>query len=80
MLTIKYSKRFKKDYERERSGQYAKKLKPLLEEVIEILTSGKEFPHRYFDHSLSGEWKDHRDCHIQARFSSDLQKNQQSRD
>ena len=21
-------------------------------------------PHRYFDHPLGGEWKDHRDCHI----------------
>ena len=21
-------------------------------------------PRRYFDHSLGGEWNDHRDCHI----------------
>lgn len=21
-------------------------------------------PHRAFDHALSGEWADHRDCHV----------------
>ncbi len=21
-------------------------------------------PRRYFDHQLSGEWNDHRDCHV----------------
>ena len=64
MLTIKYTKRFKKDYEREKSGRYSSKLKSLLAEVTDIMTSGKDFPHRYFDHSLSGEWKDCRNCHL----------------
>jgi mRNA interferase YafQ len=28
------------------------------------LLAGTTLPARYFDHALSGEWKDHRDCHL----------------
>ena len=64
MLTIRYSKRFKRDYQREKSGQHGKKLNHMLEEVIAVLGGGKPFPHRYFDHALSGQWNDYRDCHL----------------
>ena len=33
-------------------------------EVVNHLASDTPLPRRNFDHSLSGEWKDHRDCHI----------------
>jgi mRNA interferase YafQ len=29
-----------------------------------MLAKDKPLPWRYFDHPLSGEWSDHRDCHI----------------
>ena len=64
MRTIKYTKRFKRDYRREKSGQHSKKLDALLSDVLDILAKNKPFPHRYFDHPLTGEWKDHRDCHV----------------
>lgn len=36
----------------------------LLEEVIEILASGNPLPEKYQDHSLNGNYKDCRECHI----------------
>jgi addiction module RelE/StbE family toxin len=36
----------------------------LLIEAIELLAADRPLPQRYFDHPLSGEWSDFRDCHI----------------
>ena len=64
MRTVKYSNRFKRDYRRERSGQLGKKLDTLLQEVVDLLAADTALPHRTFDHALTGEWIDHRDCHV----------------
>jgi mRNA interferase YafQ len=36
-----------------------------LRELILLLVEGDPLPPRYKDHSLSGNWKHHRDCHIE---------------
>ena len=36
----------------------------LLDDVIRILAQGDELPPQYNDHSLSGNWKGFRECHI----------------
>jgi mRNA interferase YafQ len=64
MREIKYTTRFKRDYKREHSGRHAKKLDILLMEVVNLLAADRPLPRRNFDHPLSGEWSDHRDCHI----------------
>ncbi len=64
MRTIKYTSRFKRDYRREKSGRYGKKLDAVLLEVVEMLAVDTPLPHKNFDHSLSGDWSDHRDCHV----------------
>jgi mRNA interferase YafQ len=64
MREIKYTARFKRDYRREKSGQHGKKLDTLLMEVVNLLANDTPLPRRNFDHPLSGEWSDHRDCHI----------------
>jgi len=64
MRTVRYTRRFKRDYRREKSGQHRKKLDALLMEVVKLLAADKPLPHRNFDHALSGEWSDHRDCHL----------------
>jgi len=64
MREIKYTRRFQRDYKREKSGKHGKKLDAQLMEVVNLLASDKPLPHRNFDHPLSGEWNDHRDCHI----------------
>jgi mRNA interferase YafQ len=39
-------------------------LDALLMEVVNLFASDTLLPRRNFDHPLSGEWNDHRDCHI----------------
>jgi mRNA interferase YafQ len=64
MRTVKYTRRFKRDYRREKSGVLGKKLDTLLMEVVDLLVADKPLPQRNVDHELAGEWKDHRDCHL----------------
>lgn len=64
MRTVKYSSRFKRDYRREKSGRLGRKLDSLLVEVVDLLAVDKPLPRRNFDHPLTGDWNDHRDCHI----------------
>jgi len=64
MREIKYTARFKRDYKREKSGQHGKKLDALLLDTVNMLAADEVLPRRYFDHALSGEWSDYRECHI----------------
>jgi mRNA interferase YafQ len=64
MRAIKYTARFKRDYKRERAGRYGARLDEALLEVVKLLATDKPLAPRNYDHPLSGNWKDHRDCHI----------------
>ena len=64
MRTVKYTSRFKRDYRREQSGKHGKKLDALLMEVVNLLAADAPLPRRNVDHPLTGDWIDHRDCHI----------------
>ena len=64
MRTINYTNQFKRDYRREKSGQHGKRLDFLLTRAVDMLAADQQLPRRYFDHPLSGEWDDCRDCHI----------------
>jgi mRNA interferase YafQ len=64
MRIVKYTSRFRRDYKREQSGRLGKRLDALLLETVNMFAKNEPLPHRYFDHPLGGEWKDHRDCHI----------------
>ncbi len=61
MLKIRYSNRFKKDYKIIVKRGYDVRL---LEEVLNILVQEKPLPQKYVDHSLSGNYSGHRECHI----------------
>ena len=62
MREIVQTSRFKSDLKKlARSGRHD--VNELLA-VIEMLASDKLLPEKYKDHPLSGEWQDHRDCHI----------------
>ena len=45
----------------ERRGKDMTKLR----ELILLLIEGEPLPPRYKDHALGGDWKLHRDCHIE---------------
>lgn len=64
MRTIEYTGQFKRDYKREVKGIHKKTLAEDLNAVFKLLMADKKLPQKYFDHPLSGDWKDHRDCHI----------------
>ena len=62
MLDIYYQKGFKKDF--------AKALKrgcnpELFKEVLELLVHEEPLPKKYHDHSLVGNYRSYRECHIQ---------------
>jgi mRNA interferase YafQ len=64
MRIVRYTSRFKRDYRREKSGRHGKKLDSLLMDVVVMLAADKPLPRRNLDHPLTGEWSDHRDCHV----------------
>ncbi|MFZ0961512.1 MAG: type II toxin-antitoxin system YafQ family toxin [Terriglobia bacterium] len=45
----------------QRRGKQMSKLR----ELILLLAEGSPLPARYKDHPLAGEWKHHRDCHLE---------------
>jgi len=64
MRRIRHTNRFKRDYKREKAGRHGKALDSHLTKVIHPLAADAPLPRDYFDHPLSGEWRDHRDCHV----------------
>lgn len=64
MRTVRYTKRFQRDYKREQSGIHGKRLDALLMGIVDLLADDTPLPPRNSDHPLSGEWRDHRDCHL----------------
>lgn len=64
MRGIERTGQFKRDYKRESKGQHRLVLDESLVAVIRLLIADKPLPAKYRDHSLSGDWADHRDLHI----------------
>lgn len=64
MRKIDPTGQFRRDYKREAKGQHRAALDVDLEAVLEALASDQPLEPRHRDHALTGEWKDHRDCHI----------------
>ena len=61
-FTVKFTSAFKKDYKRAiRQGRDINRL----DEVIALLASGQPLPEKFRDHKLSGNWANHRECHVQ---------------
>lgn len=64
MRTIRRTSRFKRDYKREARGRHRATLDQDLRTVVSLLAADAELPAKYRDHALTGDWKDHRDCHV----------------
>lgn len=61
MLDVRYSAKFKKDYKTIIKRGYNPQL---LEDVLTILCNEQPLPPKYKEHSLSGNYEGHRECHI----------------
>jgi mRNA interferase YafQ len=64
MRTIERTGIFRRDYKREKKGQHRREMDALLIEVVSLLVEDTILPARNRDHALSGEWSDHRECHL----------------
>ena len=64
MRTIRRTAAFKRDYKREKKGRFAGLLDLILRAVVTDLAADRALPRRCHDHTLTGPWKDHRDCHL----------------
>lgn len=64
MRTPDYTSQFKRDYKREKKGQYRVALDADLHTVLSALLDDQPLEPRHRDHALTSDWKDHRDCHI----------------
>ncbi len=64
MRTIERTSQFKRDFKRELKGKHSAVLKNDFGEVLTALVDDQALAEKYRDHVLSGEWKDHRDCHV----------------
>ncbi len=64
MRTIEWTSQFKRDFKKVSKGRYHATLDSDLFAVIKRLANDQPIAERYRDHSLAGDWKDHRDCHI----------------
>lgn len=64
MRRIEHTAQFKRDYRREARGQHRGSLATEFVAVVSALAGDQVLPERRRDHPLTGDWKDHRDCHI----------------
>ena len=65
-MNLHYTTQFKKDYKRiKKQNKDLSKLRT----VIEKLVAGQLLESKFRDHQLSGNWKGHRDCHIEPDWT-----------
>jgi mRNA interferase YafQ len=64
MRTIERTAQFKKDFKRESKGRHRAALHADFVRIVTLLAQDLPLPVSQRDHTLSGEWKDFRDCHI----------------
>lgn len=64
MREIEPTGQFRRDLKRQLKGQYRLTIADELDELIALLATDSPMPVRHRDHALTGDWKDHRDCHV----------------
>ena len=64
MGTISRTAQFRKDYKREAKGQHRATLDADLLAAISLLAADQTLPERFHDHALTGEYTNHRECHL----------------
>lgn len=64
MRKIERTGQFKRDWKRERKGPHRETLDSDFIALLTALASDVPLEPRHRDHALTGDWKDHRDCHV----------------
>ena len=64
MRKIERTSQFRRDYKREARGRHRTSLDADLVPILVALAEDQPLEPRHHDHALSGDWRDHRDCHV----------------
>ena len=64
MRTIERTNAFRSDFKREKRGQHRRDLEAMVSSIVSLLAADKPLNEKHRDHALSGEWRDHRECHL----------------
>ena len=64
MRKIERTGQSRRDYKREARGRHRTTLDADLVPILVALAEDQPLEPRHHDHMLSGDWKDHRDCHV----------------
>ena len=64
MRRIERTTAFRHDFKREKRGTHRSDLDSLLREIVALLAEDKVLPERNRDHALTGNWRDHQECHL----------------
>jgi mRNA interferase YafQ len=64
MRTVEWTTAFSRDYKRTQATPRHREIGTLLAEIGVLLADDQPLKERHRDHALSGNWKDHRECHL----------------
>lgn len=64
MRTISPTTVFRRDYKRVAASPRHRDLGQILPPLLELLAADLPLPARHRDHALTGNWADHRECHL----------------
>jgi mRNA interferase YafQ len=64
MRAIELTRSFRRDYKRVMRNPRHRFLDPLLSSTMDLLAGDLELEERFHDHLLTGEFKNHRECHL----------------
>ena len=64
MRTIEQFGQFRRDWKRESKVQHRNSLAEDFAKVLTALATDTPLEARHRDHALTGDWKEHRDCHV----------------
>jgi mRNA interferase YafQ len=64
MRTIEWTAAFRRDYKRTRATPRHRDIEDLLTQIAGLLAMDSPLAEKYRDHSLGGNWKGYRECHL----------------
>jgi len=64
MRRIERTGSFRRDFKREKWGPHRREIDSLVSYVVSLLAEDKSLSEKNRDHRLSGDWRDHRECHL----------------
>ena len=64
MRRIELTNAFRRDFKREKKGQHHSDLDSVVSKLVSLLSNDMPLPDNLPDHGLSGDWQDHRECHL----------------